>query len=274
MLGKLIKYEFKATGKFMGLMYGVFIILSAMISIGIAANIDEVFASISQRFQLGGLIIGLFIALIVIMFVIMNVVVISGMYFYSIKRFKDNILGDEGYLMHTLPVKTRDHILSKCIVSVIWSVASLVVVTIGYFVLILGISETDIFKITAHVLSQIQWDNYLLTQISLISLEGIFCFIVMLVNIYLHIYASMAVGFSQNTQRVLKSIGVYILITIVANIFETVLATPLINWSSLQSNNFTNFHIIILSGIIINAVTSVAYYFLTQHFLDKKLNLQ
>ena len=52
MLGKLIKYEFKATSRFMLLMYGLLIALSGIISISFRFNLDEVFAGIAEEFQL------------------------------------------------------------------------------------------------------------------------------------------------------------------------------------------------------------------------------
>lgn len=274
MLGKLIKYEFKATSRFMVLMYGLFLALSAIISVGVANNLDEVFSEISDKLNFGGLIIGVFVALIVIMFVIMNVVVISGMFFYSVKRFKDNLLGDEGYLMHTLPVKTRDNILSKCIVSVIWTFASILTVAVGYTILVFGISETDIFGITAQIFSQIDLGFNYTTQLLLIFLEIFVCVTVIIINIYLHIYASMAVGFSQNEHKVAKSIGVYILITVAANIFESAIA-PLMNiYYTYQTSDLANFHFTILYGIIISCITGTAYYFITKYYLSKRLNLQ
>lgn len=274
MLGKLIKYEFKATGRFMVLMYGLFIALSAIISLGVGNNLDRAFSEISDNFGFGSLIITLFVSLIVILFVIMNVVVISGMFFYSIKRFKDNLLGDEGYLMHTLPVKARDHIFSKCIVSVIWTFASFLVVALGYFILLLGISETDIIKITAQILSQIDLGFNYTAQLLLIFLEIFICFTVILINVYMHIYTSMAMGFSQNEHRVAKSIGAYILISIAANVFESIIAIPMNQYYSYQTSDLANFHFTILSGIAINIVTAVAYYFITKYYMEKKLNLQ
>jgi hypothetical protein len=41
-----------------------------------------------------------------------------------IQRFYKNLLGDEGYLMFTLPVQSWSHILSKLAVSMLWTVVS------------------------------------------------------------------------------------------------------------------------------------------------------
>ena len=273
MLGKLIKYEFKATSRFMLLMYGLLIALSGIISISLRFNLDEVFAGIAEEFQLGSLILGVFMFIIITIFVVLNVTVICGMFFYAIKRFKDNLLSDEGYLMHTLPVKTHQHITSKTIVSVIWTIVSFVAVMISSFILFLGISETNIFKELAYILSQIQWGEFYVVEALIILAEFAICMVVTLINTYLHIYASMAIGFSSNTHRIAKSIGVYVAITVASNMFETIVISPVLLFGIGGVNYMSNPHIILWCGTIISAITAAVYYFITHYFLNKKLNL-
>ena len=273
MLKKLIKYEFKATSRFMLLMYGLLIALSVIMSIGLRFNLDEVFEGIAKEFQLGALILGMFMFIIVTIFVVLNVTVICGMFFYAIKRFKDNILGDEGYLMHTLPVKTHQHITSKTIVSVIWTIVSFVAVMISTFILFLGISETNIFREVAYIFSQIQWGEFYVMEALIILVEFAICIVVTLINTYLHIYASMAIGFSSNTHRIAKSIGVYVAITIASNMFETIVLSPVLLFGIGGVNYMSNPHIILWGGTIIGAITAAVYYFITHYFLNKKLNL-
>ncbi|MBQ9116216.1 MAG: ABC transporter permease, partial [Clostridia bacterium] len=49
-------------------------------------------------------------------------------------RFYKNLAGDEGYLMHMLPVPTGFLVLSKAIVACLWTLASSVIGLVGYFV--------------------------------------------------------------------------------------------------------------------------------------------
>lgn len=275
MLRKLIKYEFKATGRFMLLMYGLLLALSALMSVGLALNLDEVMANIGQEFQLGGLLIGILVFMIIALFVVMNVVVLSGMFFYSISRFKNNLLGNEGYLMHTLPVKTRDNILSKNIVSVIWTILSVVAVGISYFILFLGISETNIFKELLNVLSQIDWRAHYVGETLIILAEFAVLMLLTIINTYFHIYASMSIGYSSNTHRAAKSIGVYILISIASNIFEVMLLSPFAIFGiAVEAMISYSPHIVLWYGMITTAITTVIYYFITHYFMSKKLNLQ
>ena len=47
--------------------------------------------------------------------------------FLVIQRFYRTVYGDEGYLTHTLPVKSRDIIISKTVSAFLWIVLSAVV---------------------------------------------------------------------------------------------------------------------------------------------------
>ena len=275
MLRKLIKYEFKATSRFMLLMYGLLLALSALMSVGLALNLDEAMTTINQEFQLGGLILAVLVLMIMALFVVMNVVVLSGIFFYSISRFKNNLLGNEGYLMHTLPVKIRDNILAKNIVSVIWTILSVVAVGISYFILVLGISETNIFKELLNVLLQIDWRAHYVGEALIILAEFAVLMLLTIVNTYFHIYASMAIGYSSNTHRAAKSIGIYILIGIASSIFEVVVLTPFAIFG-IEVNAMLSYnpHTTLWYGIIVTAVTTVIYYFVTHYFMSKKLNLQ
>ncbi len=274
MLGKLIKYEFKSTGKFMLLMYALLIALSSMMSVGLALNLDEVFSALTDRFDIGGLIIRLFVFLVVVVFVILNFVVICGMFFYAISRFKNNLLGDEGYLMHTIPVKVGDNILSKAIVSVIWTVTGFLVAVLSYFILFLGVVGTDIFGNVSEAFAMISWSNVNVFEFAAIMIEMCLTVLIAIVNIYFNIYASMAIGYSADTHRTAKSIGAFILLQMATNIFEVFTLTPFQLLGTDTSFLVGGIHISLWYAIIVNLVETVAFYLITHYFLSKKLNLQ
>lgn len=277
MLGKLIKYEFKATSKFILMIFGLLLALSTMMSVSLAFNLDEIIAGISQEFQVGGLILGVVAFLIIMLFVVLNVAAICGMFFYAISRFKRNLLGDEGYLMHTLPVKTRDNILSKSIVSVIWTIVSFFVVGLAYFILLIGISETDIFKDLAYAISHINWGDAEVIDVVMekiiVLIEFGFSILTSIIAMYFQIYASMSIGFSSNTHRVAKSIGIYVIIEFIKGMANAVVTGPLFLFGIGGVSIITNPHVAICGGILINLIYATVLYFVTHHFLSKKLNL-
>lgn len=274
MLRKLIKYEFKATGKFMLLMYGLLIAMSGIISVGVQLNLDEILSGIASRFEVGGMILTVFIIIFAVLFAAINAIVICGMFFYAISRFKNNLLGDEGYLMHTLPVKVRDNILAKGIVSVVWTLAGVVVAAVAYFIILVGITGTDLFKAGYNIFVMIDWDSVQLGRFFPYAAEIGLAVLVSIVSIYFNIYASMAIGFSSNTHRAAKSIGVFILLKIAEDIFEVLALSPFQMFGIEITNLTNNIHGVLWYGIVVTIVETIAYYFITHYFLSKKLNLQ
>lgn len=277
MLGKLIKYEFKATYKFMLMLYGILLALSLMLSVGLRLNVQDVINSFTNRFNIGGLIMMIIAVMFMILFAIISASVLCGMFFYSIVRFKNNLLGNEGYLMHTLPAKESDHIFAKLIVSVIWTIAGVFALMISYGLIVLVISSS---KEIAELFSQLpalikMWYIHyrnMIPEFVLYVVEIIICCIVNLVCMYLHIYASMAVGYSFNSHRALISVGIYLGIAAVFNIIKGIAIIP---FQTLGMFNFADFgHFPLIFAIVTTAIASVALFVTANHFMNKKLNLQ
>ena len=120
MLGKLIKYEFNANSRTFLPMYIALILVAAVNRIS-RVNMGEANLAFGISIMV---LVGLFMALGVVTLVVI------------IQRFNKNLLGDEGYLMFTLPVKVSELIFSKLIVSFFWNVISAFVSFITFMVLL------------------------------------------------------------------------------------------------------------------------------------------
>ena len=119
MLGKLIKYEFKATMRSFLAIYASLILTGVLIGIFMFANVEM------------GIALSTFIMVaLVITLGVLTVTVI-------IKRFSKNLLGDEGYLMMTLPVSAKKIVASKIITSVVYLILSTIVVFLVFVVIML-----------------------------------------------------------------------------------------------------------------------------------------
>ena len=113
MLKNLLKYEFRATARTYG---GIYLaLLAAAGLIGFSLRGDRAAAQ-SHVFEIGVTIY----SLLVMALVIVTIVTV-------IQRFTKNLLGREGYLMHTLPVTEAQLVGSKLISSAVWLLASAVV---------------------------------------------------------------------------------------------------------------------------------------------------
>ena len=125
MLRKLLKYEFLATARVFGVCY-----------LGLAAL--SILAGLSMKFPAtSNNIVG---ALMLMAYVCMLAAVMLFTFLTIIRRFYKNLLGGEGYLMNTLPVRSWQLVTSKLIASLAWSAASLVMAALSFALLTIAAS--------------------------------------------------------------------------------------------------------------------------------------
>ena len=121
MLGKLIKHELRATAR---TMLPLFAVLSVM----------AVLAGFSMRqleFQQDmPAFVELVMIIVLMVFFIAMIATVVMAFVIMISRFYKNLLGDEGYIMLTLPVSTHSHVWSKLIVSGLWFIATAALISI------------------------------------------------------------------------------------------------------------------------------------------------
>jgi len=116
MLSKLLKYEFKATGRVYGGLY--LAILAVAFLMGASFRIRSMPEAP--------------IAVLLMIYLALAVAIAVMIVFTIIQRFTRNLLGREGYLMHTLPVTASQLILSKLISSMAWILCSAVVLLASF----------------------------------------------------------------------------------------------------------------------------------------------
>ncbi|MDR0880441.1 MAG: ABC transporter permease [Clostridioides sp.] len=266
MLGKLLKYELKASARsFVPLYLGIII---ASILLSFTANGEMDIVSVT----LGVLTGGLFIALMMVTIIVI------------IQRFRKNLLGDEGYLMFTLPVGSKILIISKCLSSVIYSVLSTIVSIIAMFIIIFnatGAFEGQYFGELSSIWQEIvrsMPDILMFTLVMLLSL------ITMILSIYLALSIGQLPPF--NEHRVLTAFIAYFGIGIVVNLIQALVAkvVPALGYMNSLTGNYAynygreTFHLFNDSQMWVAVgwtVLEIAlYFFATSYILDKKLNLE
>ena len=127
MLGKLLKYELKATARY-------FVPLLAT------------FGGITLLFKLFMMMIGFgndplrmtFSIFIVTIYVVAVIALFLMCFIISFYRFYKNFYTDEGYLSFTLPVSVNLQILSKLLISIFWVVISSVAFMFSIFIFLAG----------------------------------------------------------------------------------------------------------------------------------------
>ena len=133
MLGKLMKYEFKATSRMLLPINGAMLLF---------ALINRLFMELNF-FQTGNMAISALATVMAVMYVMVIIAAFVITLIVIIQRFYKNLLTDEGYLMFTLPVKAHSHITSKGIVAFVWYLASFVVCALSIFILVVDQNVID-----------------------------------------------------------------------------------------------------------------------------------
>jgi hypothetical protein len=197
MLGKLLRYEFRALLRIMPALYLAILALALVTGInsyitggwGMAAKILEA--------ALGVMYIALFIV---------NLVII-------ILRFRDNLLKDEGYLMFTLPVTEWELTASKAIAGLC---SFLLTAAVGIIALLIWGFIADYMAMLENLSLALQHGNRYADRIglALLAINAVSLLIFGFQQICL-IYASMTVSQMAPRFRGLAGFGVYLAVMIV-----------------------------------------------------------
>lgn len=266
MLTKLLKYEFRATARLFGPFYLVLIVFALVNRMIRFERLVDLDASI---FGFGFLEMLGFLARLVYFVLIVGVLVMTLL--IMVQRFYKSLLGDEGYLMFTLPVRSWQHIVSKLITAVTWATAS-GLVTAGSIMIFTakaglwpalreGVKNiNDTFGITAFFV----YPGAVLAAMA----SGI-----------LVIYAAIALGQLSSRHRILASFGWFAALDFASKALVLALFLPSAQayWekitdavSDAMSINLMAVWFVILPTIVL----SLLHFFLTNYILDRRLNLE
>ena len=216
MLSKLLKHEFRATGRTMLPVYAAVVVLAVLANFSIRV-IDRSVHTLLTIFC--GLIIAAFI-IGIIAAGIMTVVMM-------IKRFYTNYLKDEGYLMHTLPVSVHELVWSKMIVSVVWFAATAVVICLVILLTALIQTGTSLaqffagFPSWAEIKAALAEAGIRSGDLWLFGLEMLLAIIVAGLYTCLHFYAAMSLGHMFSKDKILLSIVFFVGISFVLSLATT-----------------------------------------------------
>lgn len=272
MTGKLIKYEIKSSCKLFGVIWIALLVAAFLVSM-----VSEMMTRITPvDFENNGIstllqivpvfiYIAIFVALVVVTIVII------------IMRFYKGLLTDEGYLMHTLPVKPWQLITAKGTVATGIVIISIIAATLSIFILNGLWNLGEIFDVLVEIAEFFCNDpKYLLVLI-----EGIFLIVAsIMVSVY-HVYAALTIGQLSNKYRLVISLAAYIGIETVISFIGTAVImiaseTGIDYWLVNMLDNMSEFGAIQLTIIAVIAVTLIflaIFHVISERLLSKKLNL-
>ena len=216
MLSKLLKHEFRATGRTMLPVYAAVVVLAVLANFSIRV-IDRSVHTLVTIFC--GLIIAAFIIGIIAAGIMTLVMMI--------KRFYTNYLKDEGYLMHTLPVSVHELVWSKMIVSVVWFICTFLVIWLVIILTALFQTGTSLaqffagFPSWAEIKAALAEAGIRSGDLWVIGLETLLAVVVAGLYTCLHFYAAMSLGHMFAKDKILLSIVFFVGISFVLSLATT-----------------------------------------------------
>lgn len=275
MLKKLMKYEWKATNRIFLPLY-IAVIITTFIQVfsmnwsdtGILEKYPILMMAIV--FAYGAVVASTFVVTIVIM----------------IQRYYKNILGVEGYLMNTLPVKGWELIISKATISTFWAIASSFVVIISFPIAIFITHPSAFVDFMQRLFGELFWKDFIQAWGStgsfiIFIIELLVAIIVACMASIMKIYGAMSLGHLVHKYRLLASVGFYILFGMIENF---VLGSIGFQFASLLEDqnffhniaygNFQAVNGVALLAIVLEVGVGAIYFFISKYVLDNKLNLE
>lgn len=275
MMKKLLKYDLKSLSRTFLPVWILAPVMAIFLGMGLNEAIKDSETYIAYDFNILLVLSGIVFVAVMMVMLVMTIL-------FVIQRFWNGLLKDEGYLMFTLPVTTRELIISKAIAAEIVSIISIVAGMAAIVILSgMSLSPVDFLSVRFWFLWQ---NNLLLTNAQIaatviLSIVGVMCGL--LQTIY-KVYAAMALGQFMEAHRVIGSVIAYVGISIVNSSVMAAVADALnfvmkmlgIEWDLVYMTGFRGQIISLVLMIVVSLIWTVVYHIVTEYVLEKKLNLE
>lgn len=221
MLGKLIKYDLRSMVRRFAPLWAGLAALAVVNGFSIRYVLNQ-----WDRFS-GGMVFFLGI-LPIILLAVLGIAVGVMTLVYVCERFYKGLLGDEGYLMLTLPVSSETHIAAKTVTAMLLEICNgLVAVACG--LLLLAALGNDYLRNLWHILGDERLWQDLAKVPAWVWPELPVYMIACIVAQTMHIYAAVCIGHLAKTHRAAWSFLAYVGISVALS-SAAVSLTPLLDY--------------------------------------------
>ncbi len=266
MLGKLMKYELRATSRTMLPILGVMLLVSGLANLAVRwMNTDRLPAALS-------VILGLSMVAFILGLISLGAITV----FVMVARFRNNLLRSEGYITHTLPVSVHAQIWSKVLTAALWYAAAIVTIVLSVVLLVLDVDFirglTDALGDILRLFTDFNNVEVLVELLVILFLES--------VAMSLMIFAALSVGHSFSSRKMLASVGVFILFAVLTQVVSGVRVSMvpdagLAAGTETAARGFMESWRITCGHLALGAIVSGGiYYLITAWFLKNRLNLE
>ena len=254
MLWKLLKYDFRAMWKSFALIWPAALVLALVNHFTLPY--DEGVVEANELLTV--VMVVAFTAVLFAMFVAVMI--------FVIQRFYKGLLGDEGYLMHTLPVRPWQLVLSKLICAVVTSVVSMVVM-LAACILMVPIRWSQVLRIAFF---RDLWEGLMANPDAVVYLLEFTLVCVMFLALAVTMaYLSMSIGHLFR-RRVVMSVAAYIALDILGTLYIHLLEGTLA-WNLMFE---TNPHTAFLTFSAVILLPAALFFAGTVYLLSHRLNLE
>ena len=269
MLTKLLKHEFRATARIMGPLY--LILLAVALGFNFSARLMDT----------SNFILNMLAALIILAYVVAIIGVFVVAFILMLQRFYKNLLGDEGYIMFTLPASVHQHVWSKLIVSAVWFVVTGVVVILSAFLAAADVSFfTDLADIFPKLFQEL--NAYYAFNGTAFLIEFVVLMLAACMSFSLQFYAALAVGHSFANHKMALSVlfffGFQFVMQMVSGTLLVMLdqggLASLLAGLNFQVSGMPAIHVAMLGMIALTVIYGAVFYIVTTITLKKRLNLE
>lgn len=257
MLGKLIKYDLKATYRLLVALHLVMLGASFLVRLTLEYKLYAHIPNVLFGLELAG-------------YVILIVVVLYTTLFLLLYRFYRNLFTDEGYLTMTLPVTPGQHLLAKTISGSLW-------LLFDYFCLFLSLGIAflipDVLRHSDVILTE--FDKAL--GMSAGAFFQITCLLGLISGIFgiTFYYLCICIGQLFPKHRLLAAIIIFFALSTVIGILSMIVL--LVAGFLPASGSFDDMDLVLrvywISGILC-IIQGIVSYILSYYIMTKKLNLE
>ena len=277
MLTKLLKHEFRATARIMGPLYLV------LLAVALGFNFS------ARLMDSGNFVLNMLAALVVMAYVVAITAVFIVAFILMLQRFYKNLLGDEGYIMFTLPASVHQHVWSKLIVSAVWFIATGVVVFLwrmrrrflSVFVAAFNVSFlTDLASVFPKLFQQMT--AYYAVNGTVFALELLALMLAACMSFSLQFYAALAAGHSFANHKMALSVAFFFAFQFVVQMAGAIVLVlldegPLHQFLltlDFQLTGVAAVHFTMVALLLLTVLYGAIFYIVTTITLKKRLNLE
>lgn len=304
-MNKLLKYEFRATLRLYLPLYLVmlgFAVLGRFSLWGVPWEVttkEDLAGWTNLSVSVAGEGIGNeILAFLLTIVLVGNVLVLLGAvvvhFVITLQRFWKNLMGDEGYLMFTLPVSTGELLWSKALCAFFWGIATSLMVLLSVLVLawhpqlvqwvkqeLSTIPPEDwqlILRMLQNVLPPVAWP--------ILAVE----FVANNIGSLFLLYSAMAIGHTVKNHKVLASVGAYAVLTMIVGTVASIIISLMLPLMAgvpqdIQMNSLSELILfsyqmgkfmtgVWAAALVIDLLCAVGAFFLARYLLTTQLNLE